>query len=280
MLEYLAAQDADEAARLLSLLLASAGGADAPLRLGPLFIKRLLTHAADRGARAREAAAQLISRLVRDCAVLPAAAVEAGLELLLQALGPLSLDVPDAPELALLFILRAIVDGAAGGAWLAAAAARLRGSAGGEAAAAAAAALAAKEPAERAMRAWLAPAGEGAGGAASAKASVRAIMVDYLSDLHPNEACRLLFDLKLPFYMHAAVYCAAQLAVERGGTDSAALAHLVGRLAATGVASAQQLRAGLARAEEAVADWGLDTPEAAERWAAWRTALEEELRRG
>ena len=63
------------------------------------------------------------------------------------------------------------------------------------------------------------------------------------------------------------------MALERGGESAAALAHLIGRLADTGVASRQQLRAGLARAADALPDISLDVPDVAERWDEFRALL-------
>jgi len=293
-MEYFASGEAaDAAARLAELR----SGAQAPAEGGALFVKRLLTMAMDRGARAREAAARLLPLLIKEGGPLAVAEVEQGLELLLSNLENLTVDVPDAPELTLLFVLRGIVDGAATVAWLQGAAGRgsggatpgglsaalsspprlPRGTAGGEAARAALAALAAKEPAERAARAWLLPHGDaGSKGSIStqaAKAEIARILRDYLAERKPTETCRLLYDLQLPFYLHEAVKAACVLALEHGGEDAEALAFLCGRLAETGVASQQQLAAGLARLREALPDLCLDVPDAQARWETLRVAL-------
>lgn len=126
-----------------------------------------------------------------------------------------------------------------------------------EAARAAAAALSARHLAERALRAWVGPLGPTAEGA---KATIIAALTEYFATGDVAELASSLRDLELPFFMHEAVKRCCVLALEKGGTaldkGACALAHL----AACGIFSATQLRAGLARAADAVSDLELDVP--------------------
>jgi len=267
--EYLACGSREEAAARLAELLGSRVCADAAADAaaaapGALFVKRLVTHAADRGPRARENAALLLCHLVP--ALLPRGQVEAGFSLLLESADDLCLDVPDAPELLLLFILRAVVDDVLSPAWLRAAKASLAGSAGAEITRAAVAALGARHLAERALRAWVGPHGATAAGA---KASMALLLDEFLLTQDAGECERGLKELELPFYTHELVKRACVLALERGPAAAAALLTLLTRLASSGAASTQQLTLGFQRAAEAVEDLALDVPDARERWAEW-----------
>jgi hypothetical protein len=129
--EYFAAGSRDEAASRLCELLSAASDAGGAARVdahGAAFVRRLVLHALDRGAREREAAAALLSALVP--AVLPRAAVTEGFMALLRGAEDTALDVPDAPEHLLLFTVRAVVDDVLPPAWPRAAAAALAEEAG------------------------------------------------------------------------------------------------------------------------------------------------------
>jgi len=278
--EYLASGAVDDACARLSELLTSpaaaavvassagqsvgsANGYDDDIALAPgaVFVKRLITHAADRGPRCRELAAVLLSRLVPR--PLTRAHVEAGFMLLLRSTEDFTLDVPDAPELLLLYILRAIVDDVASPAWLRHAKISLAGTAGGEVARAATAALSARHVAERALRAWIGPYGVSAAGV---KGAMRALCAEYLTTLDVDEATRCLRELEVPFYTHEAVKTACVTAAEAGDSAIAPMSRLIDHWAETGAASTQQMALGLRRAAEAMDDLELDAPGAANRW--------------
>ena len=296
--EYFAAQSKDEAAAALCELLASRRGASAAA-CGAAFVRRLVLHACDRGNREREAAAQLLAALVP--AVLDRGAVAAGFEQLLRGAADLALDVPDAPELLLLFIVRAVVDDSLPPAWPKTIAAALAaeaeaeaaadaaplggvpiaaangnghvkaskpgsaGSSGAEVAHAAAAALGARHVAERALRAW---GGPDAGTAAAAKAALSSLIAEYLASRDAAEAQRRLRELHLPFFGHELVKRACAAAIEHGGAAPEALLALLAALRDSGAVSATQFAAGFARAAEAMEDLSLDVPDAKTRWAA------------
>ena len=263
-------------------------------------MRRLVLHACDRGNREREAAAQLLAALVP--AVLDRGAVAAGFELLLRGAADLALDVPDAPELLLLFVVRAVVDDSLPPAWPKTVAAALAseaeaeaaadaappggvpiaaangnghakankgggsaGSSGAEIAHAAAAALGARHVAERALRAW---GGPDAGTAAAAKAALSSLIDEYLGSRDAAEAQRRLRELHLPFFGHELVKRACAAAIERGGNAPEALLALLAALRDSGAVSATQFAAGFARAAEAMEDLALDVPDAKQRWAA------------
>ena len=280
--EYLASASVDDVAVRLTELLASpcagamaAGAAPAagdggngrhvPLPAvtpGAVFVKRLITAAADRGPRCRESAAVLLSALVPG--TLSRGDVETGLALLLHSAEDLTLDVPDAPELLLLYMLRAIVDDVVTPSWLRHTKAALTRTAGGEVARAAVAALGARHVAERALRAWVGPSGASVAGV---KQSLDAMLAEYLVTRDVQEATKCLRLLELPFYTHEAVKRASMLGAEKGGSAVDAVATLLSHWADTGAASTQQLGLGLRRAGEAMDDLELDAPGARARWA-------------
>ena len=274
--EYLASASTDDVQARLTDLLASpcatsvaAGaqpsgdGASVPaVTPGAVFVKRLITAAADRGPRCRESAAVLLSSLVPG--TLSRGDVEVGLSLLLHSTEDLTLDVPDAPELLLLYMLRAIVDDVVTPSWLRHTKAALAGTAGGEVARAAVAALGARHVAERALRAWVGPNGVSAAGV---KQSLDAMLAEYLTTLDLQEATKCLRLLELPFYTHEAIKRACLKGAEKGGPAVEAVARLLSHWSDTGAASTQQLGLGLRRAAEAMDDLELDAPGACERWA-------------
>jgi programmed cell death protein 4 len=119
--------------------------------------------------------------------------------------------------------------------------------------------------AERALRAW---GGPDAGTAAAAKASVAALLAEYLSTRDAAEAQRSLRELDMPFFGHECVKRACGLAIESGGGAPDALLSLLRALRDSGAISVTQMAHGFARAAEAVEDLSLDVPGAKERWAA------------
>ena len=310
--EYVAAGSRDEAAAALCELLASRRGASAAA-CGAAFVRRLVLHACDRGNREREAAAQLLAALVP--AVLPRAAVEGGFMQLLRGAADLALDVPDAPELLLLFVVRAVVDDALPPAWPKAAAAALAAEAEAEAAAdlapdrgvpiavpaaasangnghghhakaapppgassgaeVARAAAAALGARHVAERALRAWGGPDAGTCAAAKAALAALVEEFLASRDSAEAQRRLRELHLPFFGHELVKRACVAAIEQGGAAPEALLALMRELRESGAVSATQFEAGFARAAEAVDDLALDVPDAKTRWAALAAAAQQ-----
>mmetsp|Transcript_37781 Transcript_37781/g.95570 ORF Transcript_37781/g.95570 Transcript_37781/m.95570 type:complete len:712 (-) Transcript_37781:372-2507(-) len=228
------------------------------------FVKRLVTLALDRNNREREMASVALSSLYAN--VIPPDQVQKGFGALVDSIGDLVLDVPDAPDLLAMFIARAVVDDVLPPAF----ALRVPGSP--EAAAALKQKLeghlGARHGAEKVLRCW----GSGAGMTyQDTKDSIARLLDEFSASSDSEEASRCLRALNVPFFHHEAVKQALHRAIEAAAANATLAQSLVGllaRLVQSGEVSPAQLSKGLSRVSDNLEDTALDNPGAKEGYAA------------
>jgi len=222
------------------------------------FVKRLITLALDRSNREREMASQALSSLYAD--VIPPDQVQRGFTILIDSIGDLVLDCPEAPDLLAMFIARAVVDDVLPPAIAhrvpntPAPSQALKHKLEQQ--------LSARHGAEKVLRCW----GSGAGlEYQETKEAIGRLLQEFAVSRDVEEAARCLRSLHVPFFYHEAVKQAILMAMEASSANpglTQALIDLLARLAESGEVSIGQLSKGLSRVAEQLDDLCLDNPAA------------------
>lgn len=251
--EYWASGDVAEVARVMREM-------DLPL-YDHFFVKKALTRAMDKHDREREMTSMLLSALYSE--VIAPDQMLKGFGSLVDALDDLTLDVPDALDLASTFIARAVVDDVlppsfvtrmpeAPGTTLT----ELRNKCEVH--------LGARHAAERLLRCW----GSGAGlGHEETKDAMRKVLEEYLDSHDGAEAERCLGQLAVPFFHHELVKQALHMAMTDPATMEA-ICVVLKQLSDIGRVSELQMTKGFTRVAGNLADTVLDNPAARERFTA------------
>ncbi|EOA23591.1 hypothetical protein CARUB_v10016789mg [Capsella rubella] len=224
----------------------------------PYFVKRLVSMAMDRGHREKEKASVLLSRLYPN--IVSPDQIRVGFIRLLESIGDLALDIPDAVNVLALFISRAIVDEILPPVFLARAKKTLPDSSQGFQVILTAekSYLSAPHHTELVEKKW--------GGSTcitveETKRKISEILKEYVENSDTREACRCIRELGISFFHHEVVKRALVLAMEFQ-TSEPLLLKLLKEAAEAGLISSSQMAKGFSRVAESLDDLSLDIPSA------------------
>ncbi|XP_018458322.2 LOW QUALITY PROTEIN: MA3 DOMAIN-CONTAINING TRANSLATION REGULATORY FACTOR 4 [Raphanus sativus] len=222
----------------------------------PYFVKRLVSMAMDRNHKEKEKASVLLSALYAD--VVSPDQIRVGFIKLLESVGDLALDIPDAVNLLALFVARAIVDEILPPVFLATAKKTLPESSEGFQVILTAekSYLTAPHHAELVENKW--------GGSTlvtveETKRKISEILKEYSENGDAREACRCIRELGVSFFHHEVVKRSLVEAME-SRTSEPLMLKLLKEAAEEGLISSSQIAKGFSRVEEILDDLSLDIP--------------------
>lgn len=222
------------------------------------FVKKLILLALDRKDREREMASVLLSSLYSN--VIPPEQVRKGFEAVIESIDDTVLDVPDAPDLIALFIVRAIIDDVLppaittkiSGSTLPSSTLKSKVDQ----------LLTSRHSAEKILRCW----GPGSNmKAQEAKEAITKVLQEFSMSHDAKEVSKCLSTLSLPFFNHELIKQAIHMAMS-SATHCASIIGLISGLTASGEVSQGQLIKGLQRVAVTLPDLCLDNPIAAEQY--------------
>ncbi|KAK9828666.1 hypothetical protein WJX72_001404 [[Myrmecia] bisecta] len=220
---------------------------------GHFFVKKAVTMAMDRHDREREMVSVLLSSLYSD--IISAEQLQKGFINIIDSVEDLKLDVPSAVDIAATFTARAVTDDILPPAFIAKLS-EVEGSPEAEVKAACSKLLGARHSAERMLRCW--------NGAKvtleELRASMEALLREYVASGDLAEAGRCLRELSVPFYHHQLVKSALHMAMEE--EKAKPVLDLLAKLAESGEISATQMIKGFQRVAVQLEDTALDNPQA------------------
>ncbi|CAD5325212.1 unnamed protein product [Arabidopsis thaliana] len=224
----------------------------------PYFVKRLVSMAMDRGNKEKEKASVLLSRLY--ALVVSPDQIRVGFIRLLESVGDLALDIPDAVNVLALFIARAIVDEILPPVFLARAKKTLPHSSQGFQVILVSenSYLSAPHHAELVETKW--------GGSThitveETKRKISEFLNEYVENGDTREACRCIRELGVSFFHHEIVKSGLVLVME-SRTSEPLILKLLKEATEEGLISSSQMAKGFSRVADSLDDLSLDIPSA------------------
>lgn len=238
-----------------------------------VFVKYIIAMSMDRKDRERELTSLLLSELCAS-GVIPPDQAGLGFTRLLVGADDLALDVPNAAEMLIFFLGRAIVDEILPPKFLVdVVETKLPAEGLGLGIVQSVGAmLSARHAAERFATAWHSSHGK----TSELAARVKTLLDEYLVSRDKVEAVRCLRDLGAPHFHHELVYQSILAGLDEPGKKGSAVMDLLRMLGESGEVSSTQMRVGFDRVKGEVEDLSLDYVKAPELLSQWeRQAIEE-----